>query len=106
MKKLRADQISGIFATIQFRIFLCFRLLSKNLKIKLYKTVVLPVALYESETWSLTLRKERKSRVMENRVLRGTFGPKNEEVAGRWRRLYKRSFITCTLYQVLLGQSS
>jgi hypothetical protein len=56
------------------------RLISKNLKIKIYKTVILPVVLYGCETWSLTLREERRLRVFENRVLRKIFGPKREEV--------------------------
>jgi hypothetical protein len=46
------------------------RLLSKNLKIKIHKTIILPVVLYGCETWSLTLREERRLRVFENRVLR------------------------------------
>ena len=64
------------------------RLLSKNLKIKIYGTVILPVVLYGCETWSLTLRKERKLRVFENMVLRRIFGPKRDEVTGEWRRLH------------------
>ena len=53
--------------------------LSKNLKIKLYKTIVLPVVLYGCETWSLTLREESRLRVFENRILRRIFGPKRDE---------------------------
>jgi len=53
-------------------------LLSKNLKIKIYRTLILPVVLYGCETWSLTLREERRLRLFENRVLRRTFGPKRE----------------------------
>ena len=52
------------------------RLLSKNLKIKIYKTIVLPVVLYGCETWSLTLKEECRLRVFENRILRRMFGPK------------------------------
>ena len=62
------------------------RLLSKNLKIKLYRTIILPVVLYGCETWSLTLRDEKKLRVFENRVLRKIFGPRRDEVTGDWRR--------------------
>jgi len=54
-------------------------LLSKNLKIKIYRTIILPVVLYGCETWSLTLREERRLRVFENRVLRRIFGPKRDE---------------------------
>ena len=57
------------------------RLLSKNLKIKIYRTVILPVVLYGCETWSLTLREEMKVRVFENRVLK-IFGPRRDEVTG------------------------
>ena len=61
-------------------------LLSRNLKIKIYITIILPVALYGLETWSLTLREEHRLRVFENRVLR-IFGPKRDEVAREWRKL-------------------
>ena len=64
------------------------RLLSKNLKIKIYRTIILPVVLYGCETWSLTLREERKLRVFENMVLRRIFGPRRDEVTGEWRRLH------------------
>ena len=62
-------------------------LLSKNLKIKIYRTIILPVVLYGCETWSLTLREERRLRVFESRVLR-VFGPKRDEVTGEWRKLH------------------
>jgi hypothetical protein len=67
--------------------FFSSRLILKNLKIKIYKTVILPVVLYGCETWSLTLREERRLRVSENRVLRTIFGPKREE-DGSWRKLH------------------
>jgi len=65
------------------------RLLSKKLKIKIYITTILPTVLYGCETWSLTLRYERKLRVFENMVLRRIFGPRRDEVTGEWRRLHK-----------------
>ena len=58
------------------------RLLSKDLKIKIYRTIILPVVLYGCETWSLTLREERKLRVSENMFLRRIFGPRRDEVTG------------------------
>jgi hypothetical protein len=61
--------------------------ISKNLKIKIYKTVILPVVLYGCETWSLTFREEHRLRVFENTVLRRIFGPKREE-DGSWRKLH------------------
>jgi hypothetical protein len=63
-------------------------LLSKNLKIKIYRTIIWPVVLYGCETWSLTLREECRPRVFENRVLRSIFGPKRNEVTGEWRKLH------------------
>jgi hypothetical protein len=63
------------------------RLLSKNVKIKIYKTIILPVVLYECKTWSLTLREEHTVRVFEDRVLRRIFGPKRDEVRGDWKKL-------------------
>jgi len=63
-------------------------LLSKNLKIKICRTIILPVVLYGGETWSLTLREERRLRVFENRVLRKVFGPERNEVAGKWRKFH------------------
>jgi len=55
-------------------------LLSKNLKIKIYRNIILPVILYGCETWSFRLREERRLKVFENRVLRRIFGPKKDEV--------------------------
>jgi len=62
-------------------------LLSKNLKIKIYRIIILPVVLYGCETWSLTLREECRLRVFENRVLR-VFGSKRDEVTEEWRKLH------------------
>jgi hypothetical protein len=63
-------------------------LLSRNVKVKIYKTIILPVVLYGCETWSLTLREGYRLRVFENRVLRKIFGPKRDEVTGKWRKLH------------------
>jgi hypothetical protein len=63
------------------------RLISKNLKTKIYKTVILLVVLYGYETWFLTLREEHRLRVFENRVLRKIFGPKREK-DGSWRKFH------------------
>jgi len=63
-------------------------LLSKNLKIKIYRTIILLVVLYGFETWSLTLWEERKLRVFENMVLRRIFGPRRDEITREWRRLH------------------
>ena len=63
-------------------------LLSKNLRIKIYRNIVLHFVFYGCETWSLTLREERRLRVFENRVLRRISGPKRGEVRGEWRKLH------------------
>jgi hypothetical protein len=62
-------------------------IISKNLKIKIYKTVILPTVLYGCETWSLSLGEEYRLRIFENRVVRRIFGPKREE-DGSWRKLH------------------
>jgi hypothetical protein len=63
------------------------RLLSKNVKIRNYKTLILPVVLHGRETWSLTLKEEHKLKMFENRVLR-IFGPKRDGVTGGRRKLH------------------
>ena len=63
-------------------------IVKRNVKIKIYRTIILPVVLYGCETWSLTLREERKLRVFENKVLRRIYGPRRDEVTGDWRRLH------------------
>jgi hypothetical protein len=65
--------------------------LSKNLKIKIYRTIILPVVLYGCETWSLTLREERRLRVFENMVLMQVFGRKRGEVTGNGENYIMRS---------------
>ena len=73
-------------------------LLSKNIKIKIYRIIILPVVLYGCESWSLTLRKECRLRVSENMMLRRIFGPKRDEVTGEWRRLHNEELyaLYCT----------
>ena len=67
--------------------FLSSSLLSKNINTQIYRTIILPVVLYGCETWSLTLREERRLMVFENRVLRGILGPRRDEVTREWRKL-------------------
>jgi hypothetical protein len=83
--KSRLNSVSACYHSVQN--LLSSHLISKNLKIKIYKTVVLPVVLYGCKTWSLTLREEHRLRVFENRVLRRTFRPKREE-GGSWRKFH------------------
>jgi hypothetical protein len=80
-----------------------FRLLSKNLKIRIYRTIILPVVLYGYETWSLTLKKERRLRVFENRMLRRILGPKREEVTGNGDNYIMKSWMVCTPYPISCG---
>ena len=63
-------------------------MLSKNININKYRTIILPVVLYACEAWSHILREERRLRDFENRVLRRIFGPKKDEVTGEWRKLH------------------
>jgi len=64
--------------------------LSKNLKIKIYRTIILSVVLYGCVTWSLILREEHRLRVFENRVLRRIFEPKRHEGTREWRKLHNK----------------
>jgi hypothetical protein len=64
-------------------------LLSKSIKFKICRTIILPVVLYGCESWSLTLREDHRLKVLENRVLRRIFGPKRDEVTGEWKTLHK-----------------
>ena len=78
----------------------CVMAVSKHLKIKIYRTIILPVVLYGCATWSLTLREEHRLRVFENRVLRRIFGPKREGVTGEWRKLHNEELndLYCSPY--------
>jgi len=95
-KKLRADACYHLAQNL-----LSSRLLSKNLKIKIYRTIILPVVLYGCETWSLILQEERKLRVFENMVLRRIFGPGRDEVTGEWRRVHNKELMICTAHPIL-----
>jgi len=64
------------------------RLLSKILKIKIYRTLICLLFFYGCETWSPTLREERRLRVFENTVLKRIFGPRRDEVTGEWKKLH------------------
>ena len=82
MEEIGSRLRSGNACYHSVRNLLSSRLLSKNLKIKIYRTIILPVVLYGCETWSLTLREERKLREFENMVLRRIFEPRRDEVTG------------------------
>jgi hypothetical protein len=99
MKSL-VNKIQRMLAIIQSKSFV-FPSHIKNLKIKIYKSVILPVVLYGCETRSLTLREEHRLRVSENRVLRRIFGPKREE-NGLWRKLHNDELHSlCSLLNIV-----
>jgi hypothetical protein len=72
----------------RFIFFYCVGGINESMKVRIYKTIILPVVLYGCETWSLTIREEHKLRVFENRVLRRIFRPKRNGVTGGWRKLH------------------
>jgi hypothetical protein len=65
-------------------------LLSGNVKVKIYKIIILPVVLYGCETWPLTLREKHRLRVFKNRILRRIFRPKRDEVTGEWKKFHSK----------------
>ena len=67
-------------------------LVIKNIKIEIYRTLILAVVFYGCETWSLTFRAERRQRLCENRVPRRIFGPKRDEVTGEWGIIHNEEF--------------
>jgi hypothetical protein len=82
--------------------FLCCRLLSPNMKIEIQEFIILPVVLHACETWSLTLKKERRLRVLENSLVRNIFVPKREAVTGRWRKLHNEELHDCFHHRISL----
>jgi hypothetical protein len=86
-EEIRSRLNSGYDCYHSVQNLLSSHLLSKNVKIRIYKTIILPVVLYGCETLPLTLREEHRLRLFENRVLRRIFGPRREEVMGGWRKL-------------------
>jgi hypothetical protein len=86
--KRRLNSFNTCYGSVQN--LLSSRLLSKNVKVRIYKTVILPVVLYGPETWSLTLREEHKLRVFVNWVLRRIFGLKSDGVTLGWRKLHNK----------------
>jgi hypothetical protein len=83
--KSRPNSGNACYSPVQS--LLSSRMLSGNVKVKIYRTIILPVVFHGCETCSLTLREEHRLKMFENRVLRRIFGPKTEEVTGEWRQL-------------------
>ena len=82
-------------------------LLSKNIDIKLYNTIIVPAVFYGCETWSVTLTEEHRQWEFEDRTLRKIFGPKMEEVVGKGRGLHKEEFhdLYCSPYIIWVMKS-
>jgi hypothetical protein len=87
-KEIKSRLNSGNACYHSVQSLLSSSLLSRNLKVKIYRTISLPVVLYGYETWSLTLREEHRLRVFENWVLRRIFGPKRDGVMAEWRNFH------------------
>jgi hypothetical protein len=81
-KEIKSRLNSGNACCHSVQSLLSSRLLSRNIKVKIYKTVILPVLLYRCETWSLTLREEHRLNVFDNKVLRRVFRIKRDAVMG------------------------
>ena len=84
--KISLRSVNACYNSVQK--LLSSRMLTKNVKINVYRIIILPIVSYGCETWSLILREERKLRVFENMMLRRIFGPRRDEVTGGWRRLH------------------
>jgi hypothetical protein len=84
--KSRLNSGNACYHSVQS--LLSFLLLSRNVKVKIYKTIFLPAVLYGCETWFITLREDRRLKVYENMVLRKIYGPKRDEVTENWRKLH------------------
>jgi hypothetical protein len=98
--KRRLNSDNACYHSVQN--LLSSRLLSKSVKIRIYKTIILPMVLCGSETCSLTLREEHRLRAFESKVLRTTYGQMSDEVTEEWRNCITRSFMICILHQVQL----
>jgi hypothetical protein len=98
--KSRFNSGNACYNSIQNLLSSC--LISKNLKIKIYKTVILLVVLYGCKTWSLTLKEEQRLKVFENRMLREILGPKRMKM-DRGENCIMTKFTACILHRILLG---
>jgi hypothetical protein len=105
-EEIKSRLISGNACYHSVQSLLSSRLLSWNVKVKIYKTIILPVVLYGCETWSLTLREDHGLRMFENRVLRRIFGPKRDEVMREGRKLHNEELHNLYSYPDIIRQSS
>jgi hypothetical protein len=97
-EETKSSLISGNACYHSVQNLLSSSLLSKNLTVKLYRTVIVPVVVCGCETWSLTLREERRLWVFENNMLGRIFRTKKDEVTGEWRKLHKEelNYLYCS----------
>jgi hypothetical protein len=100
----RLNSGSACYHSVQS--LLSSRLLSRNVKVKIYTTIIVPVVLYGCETWSLMLREEHRLRVCENRVLRRIFGRKRNEVTGECRKLHTEELHVLYSSPNIIGRSN
>jgi len=100
-EEIKSRLKSGNVCYHSVQILLSSRLLSKHTKIKIYRTVILPVVLYECETWSLTLWEERRLKVFENKVLRRIFGAERDKVTGEWRKLHSDLYCSPNIVRLI-----
>jgi hypothetical protein len=84
--KSRLNSLNACYHLVQN--LLSSHVLFRDIRVKMYKTIILPVVLYGCKTWPVTLREEHRLRVFENRVLRRIFGPKRDEVMGEWDKMH------------------
>jgi len=102
-KELKCRLKSGNACCHSVQNLLSSSLLSKNLKIKIYRIIILPLVLYGCETWSLTLREERRLRMFENRVVGEYLGVRGTRRQGSGENYIRRSLMICTAHQMLFG---
>jgi hypothetical protein len=84
--KMKRNSAKACYHSVQN--LLSSRLLLKSAKMRMHKIIILPVVLFEFQTWSLTSKAEHRFGLFENRVRRRIFGPKRDEVTGMWRKLH------------------
>jgi hypothetical protein len=100
-EKIKSRLKSGKACCLSVQNILSSSLLSKNVKNKTYRTIMLPVVLYDCETFSLTLREECRLRVFENRTLRRVFGPNRDEARGEWKKLHNEELSDLFLLNII-----
>jgi len=83
-----------------------FQFATQNVRIRVYRTIILPVVSYRCETWSLQLREKHRLRLCENEVLRKVFRPERDKVKGSGENYIMRSLMFCTPRQILFGWSN